>query len=119
MSAVPLSTTPTQQLKRRSGQIRLARINIMKGRILIDVPEHGLVCGEYADLPDDLAQQLEADGRFDQQAPYPGDESVANTEQNQNNGTVQSQDENPDLIQDESDESVEGASKSVKSRKSS
>lgn len=119
MSVVLLSTTPTPQPKRRSGQIRLARINIMKGRILVDVPEHGLVCGEYADLPDDLAQQLEAGGRFDTQAPYPGDESVANTEQNQDNDTDLTQNENPDLIQDESDESVEGASKSVKSRKSS
>lgn len=119
MWVVRSSTTPTQQPKRRSGRIRLARIHIMKGRILVDVPEHKLNCGEYADLPDVLAQQLEADGRFDPQAPYPGDESVPNTEQNQDNGTDQTQNENSDLIQDESDESVEGPSKSVKSRKSS
>lgn len=76
MSAVQLSTTPTLQPKRRSGQTRLARVTIMKGRILIDVPEHGLNCGEYADLPDELAQQLESAGQFDTQAPYPVDESV-------------------------------------------
>lgn len=94
-------------------------MTIMKGRILVDVPEHGLICGEFADLSDDLAQQLEADGRFDTKAPYPGVESVANTELDQNNGVGQTQDENPDLIQDESDESVQDASKPVKSRKSS
>lgn len=83
----------------------------MKGRILVDVPEHGLICGEFADLPDDLAQQLETDGRFDTQAPYPGDESVTNTEMDQDPVTDQTQDEN--FVSDQV------ASKPVKSRKSS
>lgn len=83
----------------------------MKGRILVDVPEHGLVCGEFADLPGDLAKQLETDGRFDTQAPYPGDEPVANTELDQ--------DKVIDQTQDESDVSDQVASKSIKSRKSS
>ncbi len=70
MSVALSSTTQTQQPKRRSGQIRLTRMTIMKGRILVDVPEHGLICGEFAYLPDDLGKQLEADGRFDTQAPF-------------------------------------------------
>jgi len=40
----------------------------MKGRILIDVPAHGLKCGAYVDLPDDLGKQLARDGVLDVQA---------------------------------------------------
>ena len=40
----------------------------MKGLILIDVPAHGLKCGAYVDLPDDLGKQLASNGVLDVQA---------------------------------------------------
>lgn len=43
----------------------------MKGLILVDVPEHGLRCGEYVDLSDDIGELLASDGRLDTLAPDP------------------------------------------------
>lgn len=43
----------------------------MKGLVLVDVPEHGLRCGEYVDLAEDIGETLAADGRLDTQAPDP------------------------------------------------
>ena len=51
----------------------------MKGLVLVDVPEHNLQCGQYGDLPDDVAESLSKDGRFDPQAPDP--ENAAATEE--------------------------------------
>lgn len=49
----------------------------MKGLILVDVPEHGLRCGEYVDLSDDLGEQLANDGRFDTLAPDPANPAAS------------------------------------------
>lgn len=54
-----------------TGRFAPARCDTMKGRILVDVPEHGLRCGEYVDIPDETGEQLSADGRFDTLAPDP------------------------------------------------
>jgi hypothetical protein len=51
----------------------------MKGLVLVDVPEHNLKCGQYGDLPDDIAEPLSKDGRFDTQAPDP-ENAVASEE---------------------------------------
>lgn len=40
----------------------------MKGRALIDLPEHKLKCGEYGEIDDKLAKPLVKAGRFDPKA---------------------------------------------------
>lgn len=40
----------------------------MKGKALIDLPAHGLRCGEIGDIPDAEAEQLTQDGAFDPRA---------------------------------------------------
>lgn len=80
MWAVQLSTTPTRQPDRRSGQVILARADTMKGRILIDVPAHGLKCGEYVDLSEELGKQLLAEGCFDPHAHFQGSEQDIHSE---------------------------------------
>lgn len=40
----------------------------MKGRALIDLPAHELKCGEFGEIPDDIAAPLVADGYFDAKA---------------------------------------------------
>ena len=38
------------------------------GRALVDIPEYGLLCGEYGSLPVDAAQGLIEAGKFDPKA---------------------------------------------------
>lgn len=35
------------------------------GRALVDIPDHGLLCGQYGSLPHDVAEGLIASGKFD------------------------------------------------------
>ena len=37
----------------------------VRGRALVDLPAHGIKCGEFGDLPAAIAQSLEAAGEFD------------------------------------------------------
>ncbi len=41
------------------------------GLVLVDVPAHGLACGQYVSLPNATAKALEASGEFDPKAPRP------------------------------------------------
>ena len=41
------------------------------GLVLVDVPAHGLKCGDYVTLPAAIAKGLQASGEFDPQAPRP------------------------------------------------
>lgn len=41
------------------------------GLVLVDVPAHGLKCGDYVTLPAATAKGLQASGEFDPQAPRP------------------------------------------------
>lgn len=40
----------------------------VRGRALIDLPAHGLKCGEFGTLPADVAQSLASAGEFDPKA---------------------------------------------------
>ncbi len=40
----------------------------VQGRALIDLPDHGLKCGEYGAIPADAADALVESGHFDQNA---------------------------------------------------
>lgn len=40
----------------------------MQGKALIDLPAHGLRCGEIGDIPDTEAERLTQDGAFDPRA---------------------------------------------------
>lgn len=44
----------------------------MKGRALIDLPEHKLVCGQYGSIPNDVGASLVKAGSFDPKATLPG-----------------------------------------------
>ena len=41
------------------------------GLVLVDIPAHGLKCGDYVTLPAATAKGLQASGEFDPQAPRP------------------------------------------------
>lgn len=41
---------------------------LVRGRALIDLPAHGIKCGEFGDLPAAVAQSLAAAGEFDPKA---------------------------------------------------
>ena len=41
------------------------------GLVLVDIPVHGLKCGDYVTLPAATAKGLQASGEFDPQAPRP------------------------------------------------
>lgn len=45
----------------------------MKGRILIDVPDTDLRCGQYVDIPKSLADGLTESGHFDPKAVDPAE----------------------------------------------
>lgn len=49
---------------------RASKKKDVSGRALIDIPAHGLKCGDYATLPADVAATLPA-GEFDQNAVQP------------------------------------------------
>lgn len=49
---------------------RASKKKDISGRALIDIPAHGLKCGDYATLPADVAATLPA-GEFDQNAVQP------------------------------------------------
>ena len=40
----------------------------VQGRALVDIPQHGLLSGDYASLPADVAEALEKVGMFDTKA---------------------------------------------------
>jgi hypothetical protein len=46
---------------------------MVRGRALIDLPAHGLQCGEFGALPADAAERLAAGGAFDPLALAPAD----------------------------------------------
>lgn len=43
----------------------------VSGRALVDIPAHGLKCGDYATIPADAAEALAAAGEFDTKATQP------------------------------------------------
>ena len=55
------ATKPTKPVKARE----------ISGLVLVDIPAHGLKCGEYVTLPATTAKGLQASGEFDPQAPRP------------------------------------------------
>lgn len=49
-------------------QVPAAVVPQVNGLALVDIPEHGLRCGEYAALPQAVADSLAAAGEFDRAA---------------------------------------------------
>ena len=48
-----------------------AKARDISGLVLVDIPAHGLKCGDYVTLPAATAKGLQASGEFDAQAPRP------------------------------------------------
>jgi hypothetical protein len=46
-------------------------IKAVRGRALVDLPNIGLACGDFGELPEPDAVMLIAGGQFDDQAPWP------------------------------------------------
>ena len=42
--------------------------SMVRGRALLDIPAHDLKCGEYGELPEQIAAALAIDGQFDLKA---------------------------------------------------
>lgn len=61
----PVDTAPPAKATRASKK------KDVSGRALIDIPAHGLKCGEYGTLPADVSAALQAAGEFDPNAVQP------------------------------------------------
>ena len=68
---LPLLTDPPPQDDPAAKPAKPAKARDIAGLVLVDVPAHGLKCGEYVTLPAATAKGLQASGEFDPQAPRP------------------------------------------------
>lgn len=70
-ATLPLLTDPPPQDDPAAKPAKPAKARDIAGLVLVDVPAHGLKCGEYVILPATTAKGLQASGEFDPQAPRP------------------------------------------------
>lgn len=55
----------TEQPSAQDGTTTEQPAEQVRGRALVDLPAHGIKCGEFGNLPAAIAQSLEAAGEFD------------------------------------------------------
>lgn len=70
-TTLPLLTDPPPQDDPTAKPAKAAKARDIAGLVLVDVPAHGLKCGDYVTLPAATAKGLQASGEFDPQAPRP------------------------------------------------
>lgn len=70
-ATLPLLPDPPPQDDPAAKPIKPAKARDIAGLVLVDVPAHGLKCGDYVTLPAATAKGLQASGEFDPQAPRP------------------------------------------------
>jgi hypothetical protein len=61
----PAPTTSEQAGDPPAGNAAGAGEDLVHGRALIDLPLHGLRCGDFGEIPAAAAQQLTREGQFD------------------------------------------------------
>lgn len=65
---VPPKPAPIEEVQDVKASAPETQPEIIRGRVLVDVPAHDLKCGEFVDLPVGVAEQLRSSGQFDPEA---------------------------------------------------